>query len=133
MTDWGRFPVAAQRGREMMAEIRDTLFALRMRGIPVREVWVSDYASRYLQAMWDFIAALRKDLILPKRIERVPFRVGMTGGDDYVIVRGEPGDPLTPYIEGLSPVSDRPAPRPGSLRHAIANAIGTEAASKLTH
>ncbi len=131
-TDWGRMPQAAVQGREMYYAIRDMLFDLRNRGIPVRKVWVNKHVGDKMHAMWDFLSA-RYDLTLPRRIERVPIEVGNTGGQDVLVEKGNPGDPLTPYIEGLSPVTDRPAPRPGSLQHAIANAIGTEAAGKLVH
>ena len=129
MTDWGRMPQAAIQGREMYEAIRDMLFDLRNRGIPVRKVWVNKHVGDKMHAMWDFIAA-KYDLKLPFRIERVPIEVGATGGQDVLVEKGDPGDPLTPYIEGISPPGDRPVPKPGSLMHAIQNAIGTDAAKK---
>ena len=77
-------PLAAQRGREYYTVIRDALYNRRRRGVVVKRVWVSQYTADTLHALWTYLAQ-SYDQVLPKRIEGVPFSVGMTGGDDYVL------------------------------------------------
>src|SRR6478736_3135337 len=77
-------PLAAQRGREFYTIIRDALYNRRRRGVVVARVWVSQHTADKLHALWAYLAQ-SYDQVLPRRIEGVPFSVGMIGGDDWAM------------------------------------------------
>jgi hypothetical protein len=84
----GAFPVAAQRGRDHCDAIRDAIQLAEMRGKRVQEVWINQDTADAMHALYSFIAK-RYDLKLPQKLAGVPLRVGMTGGQDVVLIYEE--------------------------------------------
>ncbi len=75
--------LAAVRGRDKAAAIRDQLRELRARGrVPLR-VWINMDTARDMFALYAAIAQF--DGVLPTTIDTVPMALGSTGGQDYVI------------------------------------------------